>query len=183
MAGTTAGGTEEVDAANITLFPRTSSICMFRRSLTLAAALLLTSVVATDSQAQGVGPSPFGFGFQPFGFYQPYGATFGTSLRTPPHFALNPPVYYGARHARPYGLSPFAAPPVAAPGPNYQSRLRTEFIDHIPGQTGSSPPSTYAPAPGCSTYTHRGQTFAAAAPMGKIQSNPFVNDDTKLAQK
>ena len=32
-------------------------------------------------------------------------------LPLPPYFALHPPVYYGTRYARPYGVSPFAAPP------------------------------------------------------------------------
>ena len=32
-----------------------------------------------------------------------------------PYFALNPPVYYGKRIARPYGYSPFAVPPALLP--------------------------------------------------------------------
>lgn len=32
-----------------------------------------------------------------------------------PYFALNPPVYYGERIARPYGYSPFAVPPALLP--------------------------------------------------------------------
>ena len=32
-----------------------------------------------------------------------------------PYFALNPPVYYGERIARPYGYSPIAVPPALLP--------------------------------------------------------------------
>ncbi len=77
----------------------------------LLAAAFVTSIAiagSSDASAQFGGGN---FGFAPFGFYQPFGAQYSTSIRTPPYFATNPPVYYGARHARPYGLSPFAAPP------------------------------------------------------------------------
>lgn len=49
----------------------------------------------------------FGYGGQ--------GAFGGTGVQsfapTPPYFALHPPVYYGQRYTRPYGVSPFAAWP------------------------------------------------------------------------
>ena len=72
------------------------------------------AAVAFGGADQASAQQPFGYPFVPFGFYQPYGARIGASLPTPPYFALNPPVYYGARHARPYGMSPFASPPVVA---------------------------------------------------------------------
>lgn len=81
--------------------------------LTIAAAACGSLLLAPTSQAH----EPAGVGFWPAafdptdGFYSPYGLRYSTSVRTPPHFALNPPVYYGSRYARPYGLSPFAAPP------------------------------------------------------------------------
>ena len=90
--------------------------------------LALAAVVLTSDSASAQIPGPGPFGFLPFGFYQPYGATYGNSIRTPPYFATNPPVYYGARHSRPYGLSPFAAPPMVVPGDRYRSRLRTQFL-------------------------------------------------------
>lgn len=40
----------------------------------------------------------------------------------PPYFALHPPVYYGARYARPYGESPFAALPQLQPSPGYHAK-------------------------------------------------------------
>ncbi|MEM9826444.1 MAG: hypothetical protein AAF958_07630 [Planctomycetota bacterium] len=97
------------------------------KRFTLAMALMIGAIVSTGSDAQAQGPAPFGFGFQPFGFYQPYGATFGNQLRTPPYFSLNPPVYYGARYARPYGASPFAAPPMVGAAQGYRPRLRSQF--------------------------------------------------------
>lgn len=68
---------------------------------------------------EGAMYSGFPFGY---GFYQPYGVRYSTSVRTPPYFALSPPVYYGARHHRPYGVSPFAALPMVKGGDDYQSR-------------------------------------------------------------
>jgi hypothetical protein len=107
---------------------------------------------------------PLGFPFFPFGFYQPYGATYGSTLQTPPYFALNPPVYYGARHARPYGISPFASPPVVQAGSDYRSRLRTDFY---------LPPSEYdMPAKPCNPCVHQ-SSRPAAVTIGKVQANPF----------
>ncbi|HBE66535.1 MAG TPA: hypothetical protein DDW52_00165 [Planctomycetaceae bacterium] len=37
----------------------------------------------------------------------------------PPYFALHPPVYYGKRYTRPYGVSPFASPSLLQPNPSY----------------------------------------------------------------
>ena len=67
-------------------------------------------------------------GFLPFGFYQPYGVRYSTSVRTPPYFALNPPVYYGSRYARPYGASPFASPPLLTAPASYQAHPAAEFV-------------------------------------------------------
>lgn len=161
-------------------FLRFSSI---RGAVTVAAALMITSAMANQSQAQGAGPSPFGFGFQPFGFYQPFGATFGNSIRTPPHFSLNPPVYYGARHSRPYGVSPFAAPPVTPQAPNFQSRLRTQFVEPQFSTPGPASRLLHAPCNGCSAYTHQSGVSVAAAPLGKMQFNPFATDETTQLAK
>jgi hypothetical protein len=38
---------------------------------------------------------------------------------TPPYFALHPPVYYGQRFTRPYGVSPYAAWPQLQSNPEY----------------------------------------------------------------
>jgi hypothetical protein len=58
-----------------------------------------------------------------YGF--PFGYTLGAqfSLRNrlpaPPYFAIYPPVYYGQRHQRPYGESPYASFPLLGSTPNY----------------------------------------------------------------
>lgn len=80
----------------------------------LLAPCCLLAMAYFCSPSTAAAQNPGQYGFLPFGFYQPYGANYGTSLKTPPYFALNPPVYYGTRHARPYGLSPFASPPMVA---------------------------------------------------------------------
>jgi hypothetical protein len=139
------------------------------RLLVIFAAALALSV--SSIQAEAFGPQPFGFGFQPFGFYQPYGAVYGNSLRTPPYFALNPPVYYGARYARPYGLSPFAAPPMLGTPDSYRGSLRHDFIE----------PVEATPGPACNPFIHcRADSATAAnfasAKMGEVRLNPFVVD-------
>lgn len=144
-----------------------------KRFLVALVAVMALGALSSDSASAQY---PGNFGFQPFGFYQPFGARFSTSIRTPPYFSTNPPVYYGARHARPYGLSPFAAPPQLQAGPGYQSRLRTEFLEPIVPTPG--PQSS----PCCSNpYLHSNATPATAdqlaqAKRGAIKRNPFVTD-------
>ena len=151
---------------------------MKRLSLALLAIAILAVCHSQDAAAQ----HPFGYGFQPFGFYQPYGAQFGTSVRTPPYFATNPPVYYGARHSRPYGISPFASPPVVTAPSTYTGRLRSTFADgpHITPVPATNPflcQSSSATTPGMQVSA----TSAAGAPAGPIRTNPFVNTAEQLA--
>jgi hypothetical protein len=70
-------------------------------------------------------------GFLAYGFYQPYGVRYSTSVRTPPYFALNPPVYYGHRYARPYGASPFASPPLLTAPADYQVQRAAAFVPSV----------------------------------------------------
>ena len=132
----------------------------------LAAALaLIVAAAFSASDASAHSPGYGNAGFLPFGFYQPYGAQYSTSMRTPPYFATNPPVYYGARHARPYGLSPFASPPMVSAGPGYHSRLRSGF------QTPHTPtPTPVLSNPCIHTRTARPTDIK----LGKVQFNPFV---------
>ena len=128
-------------------------------------------------------------GFLPFGFYQPYGATYGTSLKTPPYFATSPPVYYGSRHARPYGLSPFAAPPMVTAGKNYQSRLRVQFKQPRvptpgPALRGDMRCNPCLEQPGNIITpeeiipSKEVQTNA----VGSVRRNPFFTDDKELVR-
>jgi len=137
----------------------------------LVVAFLALAAIAVSSP-QASAQNPGAYGFLPFGFYQPFGAQYGTSIRTPPYFATNPPVYYGSRHARPYGISPFAAPPMVQPSQGYRSRLRSGF---------NTPPARPA-APLCNSCLSHSKTFQKAV-MGQIRENPFVDVDDRIAQK
>lgn len=133
----------------------------------IAAALTLVAAVCVSDNASAQQPCGFG-GFAPFGFYQPYGARYGTSLRTPPYFATNPPVYYGARYARPYGISPFAAPPSVSAPASYRARLRTQF------QTSATV------NPYIIQSAHVKPEAATVAKKGDVQQNPFVDQADHL---
>ncbi|MEO1528037.1 MAG: hypothetical protein AAFX06_21615 [Planctomycetota bacterium] len=132
------------------------------KRILLAAAMLAGCAFGCSSTASANHPSAYPF--FPFGFYQPYGARFGTSLQTPPYFATNPPVYYGARHARPYGMSPFAAPPMVSAPEGYRGRLRTDFF------TPPQPAAVHAP-----TCSHCA-TPAESRPVGVVRTNPFMTE-------
>jgi hypothetical protein len=134
----------------------------------------------SSSTANACGPNGyagqggFGYPFVPFGFYQPYGAHYGTSLRTPPYFALNPPVYYGTRYARPYGLSPFAAPPMMDAPADYRGRMATQFVR----PPVNNPYMVDGCGNGCAQATASNGSKvvqnAAPAKIGEIRLNPFV---------
>jgi hypothetical protein len=138
----------------------------------LIACLTLASVAMSSHASAG---HPGMYGFLPFGFYQPYGVQYSTSVRTPPYFALNPPVYYGARHARPYGISPFAAPPMVEPGPGYRSRLDSEFID-LP--VSPAPPMCNP----CVSHSKTVKPVASDVAKGPVRNNPFVDEQHRIAQ-
>jgi hypothetical protein len=132
-------------------------------------------ITSDTASAQNRGP----YGFMPFGFYQPYGATYSTSIRTPPYFSTNPPVYYGARHARPYGISPFASPPLVHSGENYKSRLRTQFSQpRVPTPESVPLPPTQAPQAQAQfnpCVSHSSVIKPANAdPQGGVRFIPFV---------
>ncbi|MGB7345828.1 MAG: hypothetical protein WBD20_16550 [Pirellulaceae bacterium] len=137
--------------------------------------LAIVAAVCTSESASAQQPCGFG-GFQPFGFYQPYGARYGASMPTPPYFALNPPVYYGARYARPYGISPFASPPVVTAPTGYQGQLRPDFQQSLP----------YSGASQLHANPHVSQSNSFAAPSakkGEVQFNHFVATEDKLARQ
>ena len=152
--------------------------------------LLALASVCTPSNAAAQDPGQYGF--LPFGFYQPYGANYGTSLKTPPYFALNPPVYYGGRHARPYGISPFASPPMVSARENYRSRLRVQFQQPRVPTPGPTPRGDIR----CNPCLERPENTIVpellppdeekvpANAVGSVRLNPYVtNDDKNLASK
>lgn len=167
--------------------PRHGSFCRVllrfpMKKFVLAAAMLLVAVL-TSNTASAQQPGPYGF--LPYGFYQPYGAQYGSSIRKPPYFATNPPVYYGARHSRPYGLSPFASPPMVVARDDYRSRLRLQF----------SQPRVPTPAPLCNPHCdgvdapmveeiETPEPESATEPvLGAVRINPFVQSADRLANK
>ena len=94
---------------------------------------------------------------------------------TPPYFAMHPPVYYGGRYSRPYGLSPFAAGSMLQPTPTYHGRLASDMTDPAHGVGGGGAAPRINPC--CGTAS----THARSARGGQVQYNPFV--ETRLASK
>ncbi len=136
-------------------------------------ALLVASGIAACGAGSASATQPTHYGYVPFGYHQPFGVQRGTSTGRLPHFAVNPPVYYGARHARPYGLSPFASPPLVSAPESYTGRLRSKFYDgdHTPAEPLCNPHVTHAPANDRNVV------------KGEIRTNPFVaQDDDRLAK-
>lgn len=132
---------------------------MFRRSSITASMFLLFATLAMPTSANDW--PPFGF----FGNYQPYGLQSRSSVATPPYFSVHPPVYYGSRHTRPYGMSPFAMyPQVAAPN-TYQGRLDSDFVT----PTRTNPYCETLPAP--SNIMSAGKKQRT---NGLVRNNPFV---------
>lgn len=104
-------------------------------------AALVAVAYGSNAQAHcnGWGIGPYGYGYQAQ-FVQPY-------IPAPPYFALHPPVYYGQKYTRPYGLSPFAAwPELQASGSQPARPHAAEQCTTIvnPYWSGNSTPSADA---------------------------------------
>lgn len=77
----------------------------FARALLLAAVAATAAAVSVSDAKAG----DFSHGLPYFG-YGYSGSLYGLGyVPVPPYFAIHPPVYYGDRYARPYGVSPFAS--------------------------------------------------------------------------
>lgn len=164
------------------------------RVLPLFAGILTVSLVGLLSNqaasAQGLGA----YGFQPYGFYQPYGVRYRSSTATPPYFALNPPVYYGTRHFRPYGISPFAAPPQVSAPAGYEGQAGASGVRsgsyHGPTgnpficqscDNGASTDATQSVAK--RNVTEASLTANRPFEPGKVKTNPFVQEETHFARR
>lgn len=144
----------------------------FAFALLAAASVVVTTADTASARhpfASGNAPS----GFFPFGFYQPYGAQFTSRIPTPPYFSVVPPVYYGGRYARPYGMSPFAAPPMAERPAGYRGRLRSQFED--------GPHAT--PEPISNPYICKSSAPPTPVTKGEVRFNPFVDDASERLAK
>ncbi len=81
-----------------------------------------------------------------------YGGFGGTHMQSytpaPPYFALHPPVYYGERYTRPYGVSPFAAWPQLQPNAAYapQPHVNRAQVMANPYCCGQATVTSQAPA-------------------------------------
>lgn len=83
-----------------------------KRMLILAIAVVVLVFTTSDASAQHYN-NGYAFGT---GIGQSFCGGFGGSRFTaPPYFAQHPPVYYSGIVRRPYGISPYAAPPGVAP--------------------------------------------------------------------
>ena len=148
------------------------AICDNMRILT--AFFLLTSCMIFSS-TQLHADQPAWSGFLPYGFYQPYGAGYSSSIRTPPYFATNPPVYYGQRFSRPYGLSPFAAPPQLRSSSPYRGQRANAGVEVQKPRSASAGASLGAPGgeirrESLIVSDHR------VKQVGAVRLNPFVTD-------
>ncbi len=135
------------------------------KKVAIAALIAVTAAFSCTSEASAQDFGRYGgFGF---GQYQPYGIRYSTSVRTPPYFAVNPPVYYGARHTRPYGISPFAALPEVKASSGYMATPATR--NHAPAVQPS----------GCNPYVC-GKSASVNHQVGKIRFNPFAHEGDQL---
>jgi hypothetical protein len=151
-----------------------------RRILFALAALAVLGLGQQSAQAfDGFAGVPWGLGY-----YQPYGIRYRNTTPNPPYFAVNPPVYYGARHVRPYGVSPFATLPQVAVGGDYRSAPAANF---------ATPPQTVAPPSMnphcCAGHQHAEASAAGIANQlrvpaaGAIRHNPFVETPNVLVSQ
>jgi len=156
------------------------SAAMKKIILTIALALASTLTASRADAFHGQG----NLGFMPFGFYQPYGVRYGNSVSTPPYFALNPPVYYGNRYARPYGDSPFASPPLLSAPASYQVQPAAQFV-RPPATIGREICNPFAGELGASDKlsvdevvmtagTDKVSVEAPTKSIGQVRFNPFV---------
>ena len=111
-----------------------------------------------------------GIGFSGLWGYRSPSSLYGLGyIPVPPYFALHPPVYYGDRLHRSYGLSPFAWPGHA--GISERPAPRMIVNQHIPSPKEAAPKADEATAE---------QTAARPAPQ--LIHNPYFqgNDSEAL---
>lgn len=145
------------------------------RRILLPALALLAGLVGTAPANAYDGFQNFPFGF---GYYQPYGIRYRNSVPTPPYFAVNPPVYYGARHTRPYGVSPFASLPEIQTGSDYRSRPAVDFV--VPPQSAPMM-NPHCCASVVSEGPQLQHVVETPALVGPVRENPYAQ--SQLATK
>lgn len=99
-----------------------------------------------------------------------YGGVGGTRIQSytpaPPYFALHPPVYYGQRYTRPYGVSPFAAWPQLQPNASYAPQ---QHVNHAatPGVCSG----------GCAAVVAGPPAIVKAVAQPQTIENPFYQPE------
>ncbi|QDS93583.1 hypothetical protein FF011L_23560 [Roseimaritima multifibrata] len=141
------------------------------KSLCMTALFALAATAVCGSSAEAGSPAPYSYGN--LGFFNPYTFPSNGNVRTPPYFSVHPPVYYSTRHARPYGMSPFAAPPMVMPAENYRGRQDAQFTP----RSLPNPFCTVSPVVEPVEDSEVIPVNAVDHPdfvIGDIQSNPFA---------
>jgi hypothetical protein len=114
-----------------------------------------------------------GFSFA-FGYSLGQANQFRNRLPAPPYFAVHPPVYYGERHERPYGESPYASWPMLQANSDYAVRPKQSPVQFVNPHVHSESP--------CGSC---GQPAAGTEPIqqGKMVTivNPFVVSSDSIA--
>jgi len=165
----------------------TTNFCNAMISATMKKIMLTIGLALAGTMTAGRADAfhgPANLGFLPFGFYQPYGVRYRNSVSTPPYFALNPPVYYGNRYARPYGASPFASPPLLTAPASYQAHRAAEFV-RPPASIGPEICNPFVEEMGASGKPVTSEVVLAvgsdeisgqksAMAIGPVRFNPFV---------
>ena len=107
-------------------------------------------------------------------------------LPLPPYFALHPPVYYGIRYGRPYGVSPFPVPPrVRVPATFVAAPFRTDALSHQPDQ----PPENHGNSGKTTRAANRARVIinpycqpGADSTAGGVQTQSQPQDTDRPAQ-
>lgn len=132
-----------------------------RLVLSCLALIVLSASAKADCGGLGLG---YLFGYGGFGNVGLGTTAFGPP---PPYFALHPPVYYGKRYARPYGVSPYAAWPQLQPAAGYAPQQHVNRAPHMITNQYFPPAAPIAPVGGVVSNK-------AAAPL-EIE-NPYFDE-------
>ncbi len=129
--------------------------------------LLVAFLAVPASMAQAFDPWFYGFNQRPFGLQSE------TMVPTPPYFSIHPPVYYGDRYARPYGISPFPAAPNVHIPESYKAVPMSAAIAPVVQNPYCEISPVQVPLPESVPAVHGLQA-------GKIQVNPFANPKSQM---
>ena len=147
---------------------------------------ILCTLSASSASAQFGG---YGYGLGafngPFGYSGNWQSSY--SGRTPPYFALHPPVYYSGQINRiPYGSSPYAALP------NNNCNAQRGYAPAAPMYSNPGPTSEsvgqmiinphYKPTPG-KTTSQPVQATPISEPLGMLIMNPHYRAPEHIAQR